>query len=193
MSLVICRWVDLPLTSHSSQLHILWHADHDHFVSPSATASPTPDTFSTYSCQILSQLTTRLRLYGANCNATSMVLQAIKDTKIDMTIWPAICEWLPKSLSFHSVDRSMSHIKADQRDASALIADIDSNETANAAQVKAVEDSLKTYGTDHVEGVSHAIPCSKAIFTVCSQYPVSQESERALRSLTFLLRSPMEV
>jgi len=41
--------------------------------------------------QILSQLTTRLRLYGANCNDTALVMQAIQDTKVDMTIWPAIC------------------------------------------------------------------------------------------------------
>ena len=40
--------------------------------------------------QILSQLTTRLRLYGANCNTTALVLQAIQDTKVDMTVWPAI-------------------------------------------------------------------------------------------------------
>lgn len=41
--------------------------------------------------QILSQLTTRLRLYGANCNMTALVLQAIQDTKVDMTVYPAIC------------------------------------------------------------------------------------------------------
>ncbi|ORX37088.1 glycoside hydrolase superfamily [Kockovaella imperatae] len=40
--------------------------------------------------QLLSQLTTRLRLYGANCNTTALVLQAIQDTKVNMTIWPAI-------------------------------------------------------------------------------------------------------
>ena len=40
--------------------------------------------------QMLSQLTTRLRLYGANCNVTALVLQAIQDTKVDMTIYPAI-------------------------------------------------------------------------------------------------------
>jgi glucan 1,3-beta-glucosidase len=44
----------------------------------------------TGSAQILSQLTSRIRLYGANCNATAMVLQAIQDTKVNMTIWPAI-------------------------------------------------------------------------------------------------------
>lgn len=42
--------------------------------------------------QILSQLTTRLRLYGAMCNTTALVLQAIKDTKVQMDVWPAICE-----------------------------------------------------------------------------------------------------
>lgn len=42
--------------------------------------------------QILSQLTTRIRLYGANCNDTALVMQAIKDTKVQMTIWPAICQ-----------------------------------------------------------------------------------------------------
>ncbi|KGB79281.2 glucan 1 [Cryptococcus deuterogattii R265] len=40
--------------------------------------------------QLLSQLTTRLRLYGANCNQTALVMQAIQDTKVNMTIWPAI-------------------------------------------------------------------------------------------------------
>ena len=31
--------------------------------------------------QLLSQLTTRIRLYGADCNVTALVLQAIQDTK----------------------------------------------------------------------------------------------------------------
>ncbi|CAK9785240.1 unnamed protein product [Cutaneotrichosporon oleaginosum] len=40
--------------------------------------------------QIVSQMTTRLRLYGANCNMTALVLEAIKQTKVNMTIFPAI-------------------------------------------------------------------------------------------------------
>lgn len=40
--------------------------------------------------QILSQLTTRLRLYSANCNVTALVMQAIKDTGVNMTVYPAI-------------------------------------------------------------------------------------------------------
>ncbi|KAG8772995.1 hypothetical protein FRC19_005969, partial [Serendipita sp. 401] len=38
----------------------------------------------------LSQLTTRLRLYGSDCNTTSLVLQAISDMKVDMKIYAAI-------------------------------------------------------------------------------------------------------
>ncbi|KAJ7285224.1 glycoside hydrolase [Mycena rebaudengoi] len=37
--------------------------------------------------QLLSQLTTRIRLYGADCNQTELVLEAIKQTKVDMTVW----------------------------------------------------------------------------------------------------------
>ncbi|BEJ10712.1 hypothetical protein CspHIS471_0101340 [Cutaneotrichosporon sp. HIS471] len=40
--------------------------------------------------QIVSQMTTRLRLYGSNCNMTALVLEAIKQTKVDMVIYPAI-------------------------------------------------------------------------------------------------------
>ncbi|KAJ7096514.1 glycoside hydrolase [Mycena belliarum] len=37
--------------------------------------------------QLLSQLTTRIRLYGADCNQTELVLEAIVRTKVDMTVW----------------------------------------------------------------------------------------------------------
>lgn len=40
--------------------------------------------------QILSQLTPRLRLYGGNCNCTIMVMEAIKQTKVEMEVYPAI-------------------------------------------------------------------------------------------------------
>nr|XP_019045226.1 glucan 1,3-beta-glucosidase [Kwoniella bestiolae CBS 10118]OCF24156.1 glucan 1,3-beta-glucosidase [Kwoniella bestiolae CBS 10118] len=72
--------------------------------------------------QLLSQLTTRLRLYGANCNQSALVLQAIQDTKVDMTVWLGIY--------------------------------VDSNEEAYEDQVKSVTEALKTYGTDHVSGVT---------------------------------------
>lgn len=37
--------------------------------------------------QILSQITKRIRLYGADCNQTALVLEAIKRTKVDMTVY----------------------------------------------------------------------------------------------------------
>ncbi|PFH51396.1 glycoside hydrolase family 17 protein [Amanita thiersii Skay4041] len=37
--------------------------------------------------QLLSQLTTRVRLYGADCNQTAMVLEAIKQTKVDLKVY----------------------------------------------------------------------------------------------------------
>ncbi|KAL7420504.1 hypothetical protein Q5752_004454 [Cryptotrichosporon argae] len=40
--------------------------------------------------QLLSQLTTRLHLYGANCNETALVMQAVQDTKVNMSLWLAI-------------------------------------------------------------------------------------------------------
>ncbi|KAF8730312.1 hypothetical protein AX14_005656 [Amanita brunnescens Koide BX004] len=39
--------------------------------------------------QILSQLTSRIHLYGADCNQTQLVLEAIKQTKVNMTIYAA--------------------------------------------------------------------------------------------------------
>ncbi|KAK2466072.1 hypothetical protein APHAL10511_001714 [Amanita phalloides] len=38
--------------------------------------------------QVMSQLTTRVRLYGADCNQTELVLEAIKQTKVNMTVYP---------------------------------------------------------------------------------------------------------
>ncbi|CAE6332958.1 unnamed protein product, partial [Rhizoctonia solani] len=40
--------------------------------------------------QLLSQLTTRIRLYGADCNQTALVLQAIQDTKVDLEVFVGI-------------------------------------------------------------------------------------------------------
>lgn len=35
----------------------------------------------------MSQLTTNIRLYGADCNQSSLVLAAIKQTKVNMNVW----------------------------------------------------------------------------------------------------------
>jgi len=35
----------------------------------------------------MSQLTSRIRLYGSDCNVSALVLEAIVQTKVDMTVW----------------------------------------------------------------------------------------------------------
>ncbi|KAF8915330.1 glycoside hydrolase family 17 protein [Mucidula mucida] len=37
--------------------------------------------------QLMSQLTTRIRLYGADCNQSALVLEAIKQTKVNMKVY----------------------------------------------------------------------------------------------------------
>lgn len=37
--------------------------------------------------QLLSQLTTRIRTYDSSCNQSELILQAIHDTKINLTVW----------------------------------------------------------------------------------------------------------
>ncbi|KAK4698850.1 hypothetical protein P7C70_g7419, partial [Phenoliferia sp. Uapishka_3] len=91
--------------------------------------------------QLLSQLTTRLRMCmfllvviratslstdlgktdGTACNQSQLVLQAIQDTKVNMTVW--------------------------------LGAYIGSNTTVNAQQQQDVTDALNAYGATHVSGV----------------------------------------
>jgi exo-beta-1,3-glucanase (GH17 family) len=39
--------------------------------------------------QVMSQLTKRVRLYGADCNQSALVLEAIKQTKVDMQVYLA--------------------------------------------------------------------------------------------------------
>jgi exo-beta-1,3-glucanase (GH17 family) len=39
--------------------------------------------------QLMSQLTSRIRLYGADCNVSALVLEAIVQTKVNMTVWLA--------------------------------------------------------------------------------------------------------
>jgi len=56
------------------------------------TGSQLPDCGNTLSSviqdiQLMSQLTTRVRLYGADCNQSALVLEAIKQTKVNMTVW----------------------------------------------------------------------------------------------------------
>ncbi|KAF9061676.1 glycoside hydrolase superfamily [Rhodocollybia butyracea] len=74
--------------------------------------------------QLLSQLTTRIRLYGADCNATALVLDAIQRTKVNMTVYIA--------------NYPLSN----------------DNGTAYNRQKTAIQNALTTFGTDHVGGVT---------------------------------------
>jgi len=72
----------------------------------------------------MSQLTTRIRLYGADCNQSALVLEAIKQTKVNMTVYLA------------------NYPAAND------------NGTAYQRQRDTIKQALQTYGTDHVAGVT---------------------------------------
>jgi len=74
--------------------------------------------------QIMSQLTTRVRIYGADCNQSALVLEAIKQTKVNMTVYLANY---------------------------ALATD---NGTAYRRQRDEINAAITTYGVDHIGGVS---------------------------------------
>ncbi|PWN91767.1 glycoside hydrolase [Acaromyces ingoldii] len=77
--------------------------------------------------QLMSQLTTRLRLYGADCGIPSLVLEAIEKTKVNMTVY--LATWLPQP---SATDATATY----QR------------------QVSELTSAIKQYGVDHVDGVT---------------------------------------
>ncbi|TFK27782.1 glycoside hydrolase [Coprinopsis marcescibilis] len=74
--------------------------------------------------QLLSQLTRRIRLYGADCNQTALVLEAIRQTKVDMQVW----------LGNYPIATDNGAAYERQRDI--------------------IRDALSTYGTDHISGIT---------------------------------------
>ncbi|KAJ7044599.1 glycoside hydrolase [Mycena alexandri] len=74
--------------------------------------------------QLLSQLTKRIRLYGADCNQSALVLEAIKQTKVDMKVY----------LGNYPIPTDGGAAYVRQRDL--------------------IKDALTTYGADHVAGVT---------------------------------------
>ncbi|CAA7266970.1 unnamed protein product [Cyclocybe aegerita] len=74
--------------------------------------------------QIMSQLTKRIRLYGADCNQSALVLEAIKQTKVDMTVW----------LGNYPIATD--------------------NNAAYQRQRDVIKQAIQTYGTDHIGGVT---------------------------------------
>ncbi|TFK33229.1 glycoside hydrolase superfamily [Crucibulum laeve] len=74
--------------------------------------------------QVMSQLTNRIRLYGADCNQSALVLEAIKQTKVDMTVW--------LGNFIVATDNNAAYLR--QRDV--------------------IKDAIQTYGTDHIGGIT---------------------------------------
>lgn len=90
-------------------------------VLPNCTAS-LPDVIQ--DIQLMSQLTKRVRLYGSDCNVSALVLEAIKQTKVDMTVWLG------------------NYVNSDDAGA------------AYTRQRDLIEAAIKTYGTDHIGGIT---------------------------------------
>jgi exo-beta-1,3-glucanase (GH17 family) len=74
--------------------------------------------------QLLSQLTTRIRLYGADCNQSALVLDAIQQTKVNMTVY----------LGNYAIPTD--------------------NNAAYNRQRDIIKEALQTFGTDHISGVT---------------------------------------
>jgi exo-beta-1,3-glucanase (GH17 family) len=66
----------------------------------------------------------RIRLYGADCNQSALVLEAIKQTKVDMTVW----------LGNYPVATDNGAAYERQRDV--------------------IKAAIQTYGTDHIGGIT---------------------------------------
>jgi exo-beta-1,3-glucanase (GH17 family) len=74
--------------------------------------------------QLLSQLTTRIRLYGADCNQSALVLDAIQQTKVNMTVFLG------------------NYVIATD------------NNAAYNRQRDLIKEAIQTFGTDHIDGVT---------------------------------------
>ncbi|KAF8239690.1 glycoside hydrolase [Tricholoma matsutake] len=74
--------------------------------------------------QLMSQLTKRIRLYGADCNQSALVLEAIKQTKVNMTVY----------LGNYAIATD--------------------NGTAYQRQRGEIQSALQTYGTNNVGGLT---------------------------------------
>jgi exo-beta-1,3-glucanase (GH17 family) len=74
-----------------------------------------------------SQLTNRIRLYGADCNVPSYVLNAVKQTKVDMQVWLAV--WVPQPAD-------------------------DPDDATYNRQVSEVRKAIEEFGVEHVAGIT---------------------------------------
>jgi exo-beta-1,3-glucanase (GH17 family) len=86
----------------------------------------------------MSQLTKRLRLYGADCNQSSLVLEAIKRTGVDMQVRRRHCH----------CDACPHHGQV------WLGVYMNSDETVYQRQIAETLRVLQQYGADHVSGIT---------------------------------------
>ncbi|GJN89994.1 hypothetical protein Rhopal_002983-T1 [Rhodotorula paludigena] len=73
---------------------------------------------------LISQLTTRIRMYGTACSQADLTLQAIADTKVNMTVWLG------------------------------TYLDPNGNQTINDQQTQWAVDAIQKHGTEHIGGVA---------------------------------------
>jgi exo-beta-1,3-glucanase (GH17 family) len=83
-------------------------------------------------------------MYGSGCNQSAHVLQAIADTKVNLTVWLGVYMFV-------------IHVSAYRASPPKLMLPIlarGDNETVNDDQMSTTLQVLQTYGTDHVSGVT---------------------------------------
>ncbi|KAJ9475808.1 putative family 17 glucosidase SCW10 [Pseudozyma hubeiensis] len=86
---------------HRSMYGICYTPFHAQYPACGATQSNV-----TEDIQLLSQLTSRIRLYGSDCNTSQLVLEAIKQTKVDMKVFLAV--WIDTNAT--TVQRQIDNV-----------------------------------------------------------------------------------
>ncbi|KAH9481343.1 Putative glucan endo-1,3-beta-glucosidase btgC [Psilocybe cubensis] len=99
--------------------------------------------------QIMSQLTTRIRLYGADCNQSALVLEAIKQTKVNMKVWLG------------------NYVIATD------------NNAAYNRQRDTIKQAIQTYGTDNIGGITVGNEFVLNFLTNGNQDPNSAQGDQA--------------
>lgn len=59
----------------------------------------------------MSQLTSRIRNYGSGCNQSSILMQAIKDTKVNITVWLGVYIGSNETVNLQQMTETISVLK----------------------------------------------------------------------------------
>ncbi|KAJ1024087.1 hypothetical protein NDA16_002926 [Ustilago loliicola] len=113
--------------------------------------------------QLMSQLTSRLRLYGSDCNTSQLVLEAIKQTKVDMQVFLAV--WVDdNAVTFkRQVDNIVDAVKQYGTDHIAGIT-VGNEFLLNGGSVTTLLDHISTVNTtvNSLSGLGKYIPIGTA-------------------------------